>query len=1402
MAGAAATTLTVSGANFTSLTTVQVGGTIEPTTFVSSTQLTTALAASQLTTGGSLSIIASNGNGSSGAGGAISLTVNNPVPMLSSSVPSTLATGAAATSVSLVGTGFDPATVVQVNGSARSTTFVSATQVNAILTAADLATAGNLSLQAMNPAPGGGTSTSVTLAVSTPAPAITALSPSTVTTGATTATAITVTGSNFNSGSKVQVGGTDRTTTYVSATQLTFQLTVADQATAARLNVSVVNPSPGGGTSTTATLTVAGPTGTPVLTSVSPNSFIAGSAATLVNVVGSNLQVGCTVLWNGTALSTTAFANSYYGTIYLGATVPASLIASVGTASVTVNCPTAPAVSNALSVSITNPPAPTLTSISPVAGPTNTATTITLYGTGFTAASTVAYNGVTLSSTYSNSSSVTAMLPASAVTLPGNGSFTITTPAPGGGTTAALMYTAYIGIVNNSMVYNPVNGLFYVSVPSSAGAPYGNSVVSVDPETGALGTPILVGSEPDKLAVTADGNFLWVGLDGASAVRKVNLATGTAGLQFSLGGNSGVYATPPSAIAIAALPGATDSAVVATNGGYSTSGLAIYDGGVLRGTTASITASSLQVDGSKNEIYAGGSGYNTYTYSASGLTPKATGSSSATFSTYYLPEMQLAGGRTYTDFGGVYDAESGALLGTHYSNGMVAAGGPTVADLALGKVFTLDYPGGNYGSTYSQIQAFNISDFNLSSTSVIPVNVVYGTNSNGSTYPTTLTRWGTNGLAFRTTAGVFSLRSNLVKDLSSVSTDLSVSVTASGGTTTGTSTTYTATVSNTGPAPATNVALTAALPSTGRLTSAASATGSCSTSNGMTCNLGNIASGSSATVTFTVLQTNAGSGTLTATVSGSELDPTSANNQGSATVTVMGSTYNVAPVIAAISPSAIRAGAADTTLTVTGTGFASGSTVLLGGTALPTSYTSSTTLTATVPAAQLASMGWSPVTVSNPAPGGGVSSATPLSVFSVITLGMNHMVYDPYSRKIMASVGSGSSTVTGNSIVAITPETQTVGTAVPIGSQPTYLSLTSDGQVLYTILSGAASVARFNMLTQQADYTFAVPSDSSFIGGITLRGIAAQPGTENTVALDIASFSGNAIYDFNPTTKTAAIRGQASGPYSGSCIQFFGAGDLLAFDTDTSGSTLDHYKVTSAGFTYYNYSQYTESTLLHFGCFKVDGNLAYAASGGVADPSTTPARQLGYFALPSQYGYAGPLNVAPDTSLQRVFFGADVASNTFDGIAAFDTKTFLPTSAIPLGVASIEGNTTTTVSDLIRWGQDGLALLTSGGHLYLVRGAAVVPQLLNSNSAAVLTSSSSAALTHGAGNTLLTLTGSNFVPGVAVTWNGSYRTTTIIDTTHVTVAIQASDLQSAGTGSLVATNPSASASGTLTLAIN
>ena len=117
---------------------------------------------------------------------------------------------------------------------------------------------------------------------------------------------------------------------------------------------------------------------------------------------------------------------------------------------------------------------------------------------------------------------------------------------------------------------------------------------------------------------------------------------------------------------------------------------------------------------------------------------------------------------------------------------------------------------------------------------------------------------------------------------------------------------------------------------------------------------------------------------------------------------------------------------------------------------------------------------------------------------------------------------------------------------------------------------------------------------------------------------------------------------------------------------------------------------------------------------------------------------------------------------------------------------------------MVRWGQDGLAILTSTDHIYLLRGAAIVPALWGSGAgSATLGAVSSTSWAKGSSNVLLTLTGSGFAPGVAVTWNGSYRTTTIADAMHVTVAIPAGDLAAAGTGSLVATNPGAASSNAL-----
>jgi len=67
---------------------------------------------------------------------------------------------------------------------------------------------------------------------------------------------LTVNGSNFINGSVVNVAGSPRVTTFVSATQLTATVLASDILTSGTRSITVVTPTPGGGTSAAQTLTI------------------------------------------------------------------------------------------------------------------------------------------------------------------------------------------------------------------------------------------------------------------------------------------------------------------------------------------------------------------------------------------------------------------------------------------------------------------------------------------------------------------------------------------------------------------------------------------------------------------------------------------------------------------------------------------------------------------------------------------------------------------------------------------------------------------------------------------------------------------------------------------------------------------------------------------------------------------------------------------------------------------------------------------------------------------------------------------------------------------------------------------------------------------------------------------
>jgi len=254
-AGSGDFTLTVNGSDFISSSSVRWAGANRTTTFVSATQLTAAIAAADVATGGTFDVTVSNPSPGGGVSNAIAFTVENPVPTLTSISPTSATAGGAGFTLTVTGTNFVTGSIVRWNGSDRSTTFVSATQVTAAISAADIATGGTGQVTVFNPAPAGGTTSQATFTVNNPVPGASSLSPSSAVAGGGDFT-LTVNGSNFVSTSVVRWNGANRTTTSVSSTQLTAAILAGDIASAGSAQVTVFNPAPGGGTSGGLTFTI------------------------------------------------------------------------------------------------------------------------------------------------------------------------------------------------------------------------------------------------------------------------------------------------------------------------------------------------------------------------------------------------------------------------------------------------------------------------------------------------------------------------------------------------------------------------------------------------------------------------------------------------------------------------------------------------------------------------------------------------------------------------------------------------------------------------------------------------------------------------------------------------------------------------------------------------------------------------------------------------------------------------------------------------------------------------------------------------------------------------------------------------------------------------------------------
>lgn len=327
-------TLTLTGTGFTLASVVSLDGADVPTTYGSATSLTARIPS--LTSARGYTVRARTPAPGGGTSTGLTLTAfDSNLPSITGLEPAR-ATAEAAFTLTVTGSGYacsPTRAAVLFNGASYTASSCTATQLSAALPATP---AGDYSLQVRNA--NGDTSNGVTLTLSAPNPVPTlgALSPSQGAVGGTSFT-LRATGTGFVPGATLSFNGGVRSTTHVSATEVTAAIPASDLAAAGSFPVVVTNPAPGGGASNSVSFTVSAPNPQPAVSSLSPCGTVAGSGAFTLILRGTGFVQGASVTFNNgpvTLLSTTATE--------LRASIPASLVAS------------APA-DNAAAVLVTNP---------------------------------------------------------------------------------------------------------------------------------------------------------------------------------------------------------------------------------------------------------------------------------------------------------------------------------------------------------------------------------------------------------------------------------------------------------------------------------------------------------------------------------------------------------------------------------------------------------------------------------------------------------------------------------------------------------------------------------------------------------------------------------------------------------------------------------------------------------------------------------------------------------------------------------------------------------------------------------------------------------------------------------------------------------------------------------------
>ncbi len=242
-AGSPDFTLSATGVGFVSGDVITLNGTAITTTFDSATQLHGTIPAASVAAPGTISVAVQDA--SKNSTNSLPLTVTGAStgtpPTLTSINPNTAFNGSDAITLTAIGTGFVTGSQIVWNGNPLTTTFVSSTQLTAVVPAIYLTTIGVENVFVFNPDFTVSNTLPFTITVSPKTtPTLTFISPTKTAVGSPGFT-LTLTGTNFAPGAVAYFGPDALATTVVSDTQATAQVPASELTAVAQVPVTIKN---------------------------------------------------------------------------------------------------------------------------------------------------------------------------------------------------------------------------------------------------------------------------------------------------------------------------------------------------------------------------------------------------------------------------------------------------------------------------------------------------------------------------------------------------------------------------------------------------------------------------------------------------------------------------------------------------------------------------------------------------------------------------------------------------------------------------------------------------------------------------------------------------------------------------------------------------------------------------------------------------------------------------------------------------------------------------------------------------------------------------------------------------------------------------------------------------------